>query len=73
METDRFNSKENVEWNSEAESQGRLARMDGFPLSVNPYKNPYDKYHENWFFKSWAAGWVDADMDPAAPKNTIIS
>lgn len=68
----RFNSTEEVGWDTKAEFEGRLARMGGFPLSVNPYTNPYHPAFQNWFYKSWVAGWCDADMDPNAPKKPIL-
>ena len=69
---DRFSSTEEVEFNAHAMSEGRLARMDGHKLADNPYKNQYDPTFENWLYKSWKAGWVDADMDDKAPKSDIF-
>jgi len=58
----------NNKWNKNAESEGRLARMDGHHLSENPYKNSYDPTFYSYLYKSWEAGWCDADMDLDAPK-----
>jgi len=60
---DRFNSNEEVEFHPEAESKGYEARLLGRSLS----ENPYDPVLDTWLFRSWSAGWCDADMDPSAP------
>lgn len=62
---DRFSSKEEVRYHPEAESQGRLARLDGWRLGENPF------LHQSWLWKSWNAGWADADQDTLAPKGEI--
>lgn len=54
---DRFNSNEEVEFNFEAENQGRLARFHGEPMNKNPYSR------NTWLWKSWNAGWCDEDMN----------
>lgn len=62
---DRFNSSEEIQFNKTGLSEGRLARLDGKPLSSNPY--PLD----TWLFKSFVAGWCDMDMDENAPKEEL--
>ena len=61
---DRFSSAEDLEFHTEAESQGREARLHGRPMSENPHP-------AGWMHKSWRAGWADADQDPEAPKRDI--
>jgi hypothetical protein len=53
---DRFDSRESApDWNREAFDDGFRARMDKQPLSDRPEG-------DEWFKKSWDAGWCDADM-----------
>jgi hypothetical protein len=54
-------------WHPEAESQGRLARLDGHPIGGNPFEPG------SWLWLSWNGGWADADTDPAAPKEPVGS
>ena len=56
---DRFNSQEDVKWDPAAELKGMKARLDGFDMTL---KNPY--IIGTWAWKSFNAGWADADMDP---------
>lgn len=49
----------------EAESLGRLARLDGHALTTNPFAQ------DTWLWKSWNGGWDQADKDPAAPKEAL--
>jgi len=64
---DRFSSHEDVEFQPEAESLGRTARLDGFSIA----HNPYDRVLDSWLHRSWDAGWADMDMDQDAPKAEI--
>lgn len=53
-------------WHPEAESQGREARLLGFKQDDRA-ANPYVKYGRNhWMYRSFVAGWCDADQDVAA-------
>lgn len=55
---DRFNSSEDVIFHPEAESQGALARMDGWDMqSQNPY------HIGSWMWRSFNAGWADVDAE----------
>jgi len=56
-----------VEFQSEAESLGRTARLDGFSMAHNPYSPTLD----NWLHRSWNAGWFYVDLDQNAPKAKI--
>ena len=69
---DRFDSTEDFIFHEEAMSQGRLARMDGFPENSNPYLSSPDQLPTSWLSRSWLAGWSDADMDDQAPKKDIF-
>jgi hypothetical protein len=60
----RFNSTEEVEFNEEAMHQGREARIYGFKEN-DPEANPYCDRKTSWLYKSFIAGWADADMDVA--------
>lgn len=52
-------------WHPEAESEGRLARLDGHLKSENPYEDG------TWLRRSWNAGWDEVDRDSKAPKAEI--
>ena len=65
---DRFNSHEEIEFHSEAENNGVEARLSGKPMS----SNPYDPLLDNWLYRSWNAGWCDADMDGGPEKSRMI-
>jgi len=58
---ERFHSGEEVEWHPEAFSQGMEACMRGFSYSDRGC-NPYTENREGWMYKSFVAGWTDADM-----------
>lgn len=62
---DRFSGYEDMEFHPEGESQGRMARLFGEPMKNNPHTPG------GWMWKSWNAGWADADMDTGAPKSEI--
>ena len=67
MKTDRFSSAEDYEWHPECFSQGFRARLDGHKIQANPYHFAYASHA----YKSWNAGWADADMDADAPKELV--
>ena len=52
---DRFDSHEEQRWHPEAESQGRIARLNGFDIEA---QNPF--IVGSWAWKSFRAGWADA-------------
>lgn len=54
---DRFDSREEVEWNRGAYDDGFRARTDGHGLDTCPTTGG------KWFQDSWRAGWADADQD----------
>jgi len=54
---DRFNSNEEISFHPEAESQGRIARLNGYKMEKS---NPYQI--NTWEWKSFNAGWADADQ-----------
>jgi hypothetical protein len=63
METDRFSSREEVEWNQGAFDDGAKARIVyDAPLSSAPSPEVIGE----WCHKSWRAGWTDADASLAA-------
>lgn len=53
------------EGHPEAQSEGRLARLDGHSKSANPYEAG------SRLRRSWNAGWEEVDRDPQAPKAEI--
>lgn len=54
------------EWHEECFYQGYKARQHGFDIIS---QNPYDI--GLWGWKSFRAGWCDADADPECPKDEI--
>lgn len=53
----RFSDFEDLEFNQEAFMQGFSHRTSGHGINEG---NPYEK--ESWLYKSFRAGWCDADM-----------
>ena len=54
----RFNSNEDLAYHGPSYQAGMAARSDRKTLGDNP-----NALTTNWFYKSWAAGWVDKDME----------
>ena len=53
-----------------AESQGRVARINGWDITKNPYLRMGYPETSN-LVKSWNAGWVDIDEDKNVTKKEI--
>lgn len=51
---------------AKARSQGRQARLDGHLKETNPFKGFALE-------EAWNAGWMEADADPQAPKEMLVS
>ncbi len=52
---DRFNSNEDIEHDAKAAQEGASAHADGLKLEDNPYQT-------RWEWRSWVAGWAEADQ-----------
>jgi hypothetical protein len=64
---DRFPQPNDFDWNTDAYSEGYCTRQEGREMVPN---NPYERNSLAW--KSFNAGWADADMDPDCRKIQIL-
>ena len=63
---DRFNSREDIEYDEPAFREGEIARVNKQPIAACPYLK-----HNNRLCLSWHAGWADADMSVMSEGNQL--